>query len=56
MSDNSLSGTRTFRRSITSADGANIIEILNCSETFAGYAALESSYYSGSRKDEVSCY
>ncbi|TAE86775.1 MAG: hypothetical protein EAZ83_00130 [Oscillatoriales cyanobacterium] len=45
MSNNSLSGTRTFRRSITSADGTNIIEILNCSEAFAGYAALESSYY-----------
>jgi hypothetical protein len=47
MSDNSLGGTRTFRRSITSTDGTNIIEILNCSETFAEYAALESSYYIG---------
>jgi hypothetical protein len=45
VSNNSLSGTRTFRRSITSADGTNIIEILNCSETFAGYTALESNYY-----------
>jgi hypothetical protein len=45
MSDNSLEGTRTFRRSITSADGNNIIKILNCSEVFTNYTALESSYY-----------
>jgi hypothetical protein len=45
MSNNILSGTRTFRRSITSSDGTNIIEILNCSEAFASYAALESTYF-----------
>ena len=45
MSNNSLSGTRTFRRAVTSTDGTNIIEILNCSEAFAAYSALESSYY-----------
>jgi len=45
MSNNSLEGTRTFRRSITSADGTAIIEVLNCSESFAPYAALESTYY-----------
>ena len=45
MSNNSLSGTRTFRRTITSADGTNIIEILNCSEVFSAYSALESTYF-----------
>ncbi len=44
MSDNSLEGTRTFRRSVTSADGTSIIEILDCSAFFAPYTALESTY------------
>ncbi len=44
MSQNQLNGTRSFRRSITSADGTNIIEILNCAEVFASYSALEVIY------------
>ncbi len=45
MSENQLSGTRSFRRSITSADGTNIIEILSCAEVFASYSTLESTYF-----------
>jgi len=45
MSNNSLSGTRTFRRAVTSVDGTGIIEILNCSEVFSAYSALESTYF-----------
>jgi hypothetical protein len=44
MAENKLEGTRTFRRTITSADGTGIIEILNCADAFANYAALESAY------------
>jgi hypothetical protein len=45
MSNNSLEGTRTFRRAITSADGTGIIEILNCAEAFTVYSSLESTYF-----------
>ena len=45
MSNNSLSGTRTFRRSITRTDGTNIIEILDCSQAFSQYTALEATYF-----------
>lgn len=45
MSNNLLAGTRTFRRQITSADGTNIIEILNCAEAFTAYSSLESTYF-----------
>lgn len=47
MSENQLENTNTFRRSITAADGAGIIEILNCAESFTEYAPLLSSYYLG---------
>ena len=44
MAENQLGGTRSFRRSITSADGTNIIEFLNCAEVFASSLALETIY------------
>ncbi|MEG4066252.1 hypothetical protein QUA42_02670 [Microcoleus sp. Pol11C2] len=47
MSENQLENTRTFRRSITSADGTGIIEILNCGTAFAEYDPLAVSYYLG---------
>jgi len=47
MGQNQLENARTFRRNITAADGTGIIEILNCSESFAEYADLTSSYYLG---------
>ncbi len=47
MSQNQLENTRTFRRTITAADGTEIIEILNCANSFAEYADLASSYYLG---------
>jgi hypothetical protein len=45
MAENKLSGTRTFRRSITATDGTNIVEILRCSDVFAPYTTLESTYF-----------
>ena len=47
MGENQLENTRTFRRTITAADGTGIIEILNCSESFSDYADLANSYYLG---------
>ncbi|MEG4396478.1 hypothetical protein [Microcoleus sp. BROC3] len=47
MAENQLENTKTFRRSITSADGTGIIEILNCADAFAEYNALSTSYYLG---------
>ena len=47
MGENQLENTRTFRRSITAADGTGIIEILNCSESFSEYADLANSYFLG---------
>jgi len=47
MSENQLGNTRTFRRSITAADGTGIIEILNCADSFAEYEPLATSYYVG---------
>ncbi|MEG4458269.1 hypothetical protein [Microcoleus sp. N9_A1] len=47
MAENQLGNTKTFRRSITSADGTGIIEILNCADSFLEYDALSSSYYLG---------
>ncbi|MEG4326788.1 hypothetical protein [Microcoleus sp. herbarium5] len=45
MAENKLSGTRTFRRSITATDGTQIVEILKCSDVFAPYSSLESTYF-----------
>lgn len=47
MAENQLENSRTFRRSITAADGTGIIEILNCADSFAEYSELTSSYYLG---------
>ena len=47
MGENQLENTRTFRRSITAADGTGIIEILNCSESFSEYADLANFHYLG---------
>jgi hypothetical protein len=47
MAENELQNTRSFRRSITAADGTGIIEILNCADAFLEYADLASSYYLG---------
>lgn len=47
MAENQLENTETFRRSITSADGTGIIEILNCADSFAKYADLSIPYYLG---------
>jgi hypothetical protein len=47
MAENQLENTRTFRRSITAADGTGIVEILNCADSFAEYDPLATSYYLG---------
>jgi len=47
MAENQLENTKTLRRSITSADGTGIIEVLNCAESFAEYADLSNAYYLG---------
>ena len=47
MGQNQLENTRTFRRTITAADGTEIIEILNCADIFAEYSDLSTSYYLG---------
>src|SRR5919199_384889 len=47
MGQNQLENARTFRRTITATDGTGIIEILNCSDSFAEYADLSASYYLG---------
>lgn len=47
MAENQLENTKTFRRSITSADGTGIIEILNCADAFTQYDPLSISYYLG---------
>ena len=47
MAENQIENTRTFRRSITAADGTGIIEILNCADSFAEYDPLATSYYLG---------
>jgi len=47
MAQNQIENARTFRRTITAADGTGIIEILNCADSFAEYADLANSYYLG---------
>ena len=46
MGENQLENARTFRRTITAADGTGIIEILNCADSFAEYD-LSATYYLG---------
>lgn len=47
MGQNQLTNTRTFRRTLTAADGTGVVEILNCADCFAEYADLGVSYYLG---------
>ena len=47
MGENQLDNARTFRRSVTAADGTGIIEILNCADCFSEYADLANYYYLG---------
>lgn len=47
MGQNQLENSKTFRRSITAADGTGIIEILNCADAFVEYANLSETYYLG---------
>jgi hypothetical protein len=47
MAENQIENTRTFRRTITAADGTGIIEVLNCADSFAEYADLSIPYYLG---------
>ena len=47
MGENQLENGRTFRKTITATDGTEIIEILNCADSFAEYADLANSYYLG---------
>lgn len=51
MGQNQIENTRTFRRSVTAVDGTEIIEILNCAESFSEYSDLANSYHLGK-----SCY
>lgn len=47
MAENQLENTCTFRQRITAADGTEIIEILNCADSFAEYTDLATSYHIG---------
>lgn len=47
MAQNQIENTRTFRRTITAADGTGIIPILNTADSFAEYAELSSRYVIG---------
>jgi hypothetical protein len=47
MAENQIGCTRTFRRTITAADGIEIIPILNAADSFAEYAELSTRYIVG---------
>ncbi|WP_293341069.1 hypothetical protein [Microcoleus sp. CAWBG58] len=47
MADNKLEGTDTFRRSLTSASGTGVVEILNCADAFSTYTPLATAYVMG---------
>ena len=47
MGQNQIENTRTFRRTITAADGTGIIQILSAADSFAEYAELSSRYVMG---------
>jgi hypothetical protein len=47
MEKNQIENTQTFRRTITAADGTEIIEILDCSASFLEYYDLASSHHIG---------
>jgi hypothetical protein len=47
MAQNQIENTRTFRRTITAADGTGIIQILNAADSFAEYSELTARYILG---------
>jgi hypothetical protein len=47
MGQNQIENSRTFRRTITAADGTGIIQILSAADSFAEYAELSSRYVLG---------
>jgi hypothetical protein len=47
MGQNQIENTRTFRQTITAADGTEIIQILSAADSFAEYAELSSRYVLG---------
>jgi hypothetical protein len=47
MGQNQIENTRTFRRTITAADGTGIIPILSAADSFAEYAELSAGYILG---------
>jgi hypothetical protein len=47
MAENQIENTRTFRKTITTADGIGIIQILSAADSFAEYSELSASYILG---------
>jgi len=47
MTENKIENTRTFRRTITAADGTGIIPILSAADSFAEYSELSARYILG---------
>jgi hypothetical protein len=47
MAENQIENTRTFRRTITAADGTGIIQLLSVADSFAEYAELSAQYILG---------
>jgi len=47
MGQNQIENTRTFRRTITAADGTGIIQILSAADSFAEYSELSARYILG---------
>ena len=47
MAQNQIQNTRTFRRTITAADGTGIIPLLNVADCFAEYSDLSARYILG---------
>ncbi len=47
MGENQIENTRTFRRTITAADGTEIIPLLSAADSFAEYAELSARYILG---------
>lgn len=47
MAENQIENTRTFRRTITAADGTGIIQILSAADSFAEYSDLSARYILG---------
>jgi hypothetical protein len=47
MAQNQIENTRTFRKTITAADGTGIIPLLNAADSFAEYSELTARYILG---------